>query len=132
MYSGYGLNADMIKNLVNAGIDEIAFSLETLNAKKHDSLRGTDGLFETIISSIDQIKQLSPRVRIGLNTIIMAETLERVLKVAETFAAKHSTKDHEFLLAAGSSGIEAATNIVVKQANRTISASTGKSLLSIL
>ena len=74
--SGYGLNADMIKNLVNAGIDEIAFSLETLNAKKHDSLRGTDGLFETIISSIDQIKRLSPRVRIGLNTIIMAENLD--------------------------------------------------------
>ncbi len=49
-----------------------------------------------------------------------AETLDRVLKVAEDFAEKHSTKDRQFLLAAGSSGIEAATNIVVKEANRTM------------
>lgn len=47
-----------------------------------------------------------------------AETLDRVLKVAEEFAKSHSTKDRQFLLAAGSSGIEAATNIVVKQSNR--------------
>jgi predicted RND superfamily exporter protein len=49
-----------------------------------------------------------------------AETLDRVMAVAEDFVAKHSTKDRNFMLAAGSSGIEAATNIVVKQANRTM------------
>ena len=49
-----------------------------------------------------------------------AETLTRVLTVAEDFVRTHSTKDRQFLLAAGSSGIEAATNIVVKQANRTM------------
>jgi len=49
-----------------------------------------------------------------------AETLDRVLTVAEEFVRKHSTKDRQFLLAAGSSGIEAATNIVVKAANRTM------------
>jgi len=49
-----------------------------------------------------------------------AETLNSVLTVAEDFVAKHSTKDRQFMLAAGSSGIEAATNIVVKQANRTM------------
>lgn len=47
-----------------------------------------------------------------------AETLTRVVKVADAFSREHSTEDHRFLLAAGSAGIEAATNIVVKQANR--------------
>jgi predicted RND superfamily exporter protein len=47
-----------------------------------------------------------------------AETLDRVLKVAEGFVKDHSTNDRQFLLAAGNSGIEAATNIVVKQSNR--------------
>jgi hypothetical protein len=47
-----------------------------------------------------------------------AETLERVVKVADQFAAGHSTPDRQFLLAAGSAGIDAATNIVVRQANR--------------
>jgi predicted RND superfamily exporter protein len=47
-----------------------------------------------------------------------AETLQRVVDSAAEFAAKHSDKDREFLLAAGSAGIEAATNIVVKKAWR--------------
>jgi len=49
-----------------------------------------------------------------------AETLDRVVKAAEQFAAAHNTPDRMFLLAAGSAGIEAATNIVVQQANRTM------------
>jgi predicted RND superfamily exporter protein len=47
-----------------------------------------------------------------------AETLQRVVDAAGDFAAKHADKDREFLLAAGSAGIEAATNIVVKKAWR--------------
>ena len=45
-----------------------------------------------------------------------AETLERVVQVTEAFARTHNRDDVEFLLAAGSAGIDAATNIVVKQA----------------
>jgi predicted RND superfamily exporter protein len=46
-----------------------------------------------------------------------AATLERVTEAAAAFAAAHSTPERQFLLAAGSAGIEAATNIVVKEAN---------------
>jgi predicted RND superfamily exporter protein len=46
-----------------------------------------------------------------------AETLTRVLKAAEEFAAEHNTDDRKFLLAAGNSGIEAASNIAVANAN---------------
>jgi predicted RND superfamily exporter protein len=46
-----------------------------------------------------------------------AATLERVVQVADQFAREHSDKERQFLLAAGSAGIEAATNIVVKDAN---------------
>lgn len=46
-----------------------------------------------------------------------ASTLEQVAAVAAEFAAQHSTGDRQFLLAAGSAGIEAATNQVVKSAN---------------
>lgn len=47
-----------------------------------------------------------------------AETLARVVAVAQSFAGERSGKDRQFLLAAGSAGIEAATNIVVHQAWR--------------
>ena len=44
-----------------------------------------------------------------------AETLAQVVKVAEEFAKANSDEDRQFLLAAGNSGIEAATNIVVRR-----------------
>jgi predicted RND superfamily exporter protein len=45
-----------------------------------------------------------------------AETLNRVVGAVEAYIAAHDNPDARFLLAAGSAGIEAATNIVVKQA----------------
>jgi predicted RND superfamily exporter protein len=45
-----------------------------------------------------------------------AETLDRVVAAADRFAREHSTEERQFLLAAGSAGIEAATNIVVRKA----------------
>ncbi|MES2992220.1 MAG: MMPL family transporter [Pseudomonadota bacterium] len=45
-----------------------------------------------------------------------AETLDRVVAASSEFAAAHSTAERQFLLAAGSAGIEAATNIVVRKA----------------
>lgn len=47
-----------------------------------------------------------------------SETLTSVVKTVEAFAAEHNSDEREFLLAAGSAGIEAATNIVVSKANR--------------
>ena len=47
-----------------------------------------------------------------------AETLTRVVEHVEGFAAKNDTSEVKFMLAAGSAGVEAATNIVVKEAWR--------------
>jgi len=47
-----------------------------------------------------------------------ADTLTGVVQAVEGFAADNNSKDVRFLLAAGNAGIEAATNIVVKEANR--------------
>ncbi|MES2264876.1 MAG: MMPL family transporter [Pseudomonadota bacterium] len=45
-----------------------------------------------------------------------ADTLARLVNHVERFAAQNDSADVRFVLAAGSAGIEAATNIVVKQA----------------
>ena len=49
-----------------------------------------------------------------------AETLDRVVAAAGAFAREHGNEERAFLLAAGSAGIEAATNIAVREANRTM------------
>lgn len=49
-----------------------------------------------------------------------AETLTRVLDAVVAFGKKHNSDDVQFLPAAGSAGIEATTNVVVKAANRSV------------
>ena len=49
-----------------------------------------------------------------------ADTLSRVVTHVEAFAQANDSADTRFLLAAGSAGIEAATNIVVQEAWRTM------------
>ena len=47
-----------------------------------------------------------------------ADTLSGVVAAAEAYAHRHNDEQVKFVLAAGNSGIEAATNIVVKQSER--------------
>ncbi|WP_397448930.1 RND family transporter [Pseudomonas sp. NA-150] len=47
-----------------------------------------------------------------------ADTLTGVVNAVEDFAPRNNSADYRFLNAAGNAGIEAATNIVVKEANR--------------
>lgn len=49
-----------------------------------------------------------------------AESLDEVVRTSAAFAHENKDNDVQFELAAGSAGIEAATNIVVRQANRTM------------
>ncbi len=49
-----------------------------------------------------------------------ADTLNRVVEASEQFIAGHQMPEVKFMLAAGSAGIEAATNIVVKKSMREI------------
>jgi len=46
-----------------------------------------------------------------------AGTLDRVVNTVDEFASQHNGPEREFLLAAGSAGVDATTNIVVRDAN---------------
>ena len=49
-----------------------------------------------------------------------AATLERVVGAVKAFADKNNTDQMQFLMAAGNSGIEAATNIEISKAKTTM------------
>jgi uncharacterized protein len=89
----------------------LARNQETLNYAAQQASVNNPDLFNGDCSVMPVIAYLTDH---------KSETLDRVVKVAEQFAQKHSAPDRQFLLAAGSAGIEAATNIVVRQANRTM------------
>jgi predicted RND superfamily exporter protein len=85
----------------------IARNQDVLNYGAQQASVNNPDLFNTDCSVMPVIAYLSDH---------RAETLDRVVANADAFAKEHSTKDREFLLAAGSAGIDAATNIVVRKA----------------
>jgi uncharacterized protein len=85
----------------------IARNQDVLNYAAQQASVNNPDLFNTDCSVMPVIAYLSDH---------RAETLDRVVAAASQFSEGHSDKDRQFLLAAGSAGIEAATNIVVRKA----------------
>ncbi|MBK6854409.1 MAG: MMPL family transporter [Burkholderiales bacterium] len=85
----------------------IARNQDVLNYGAQQASVNNPDLFNTDCSVMPVIAYLTDH---------RAETLDRVVQTAAAFADAHSSPDRQFLLAAGSAGIEAATNIVVHKA----------------
>lgn len=79
-------------------------------------------------ASINSVTQYAPRETLDAQCSFLtiqtylrdhkADTLEQVSTVVERFGAEYDSADARFLPAAGNAGIEAATNMVVREANR--------------
>lgn len=74
-----------------------------------------NNVFTSVPELINDTRTVAPII--AFLTDHKAETLSRVVAVVETFAKAHNGPDRQFLLAAGSAGIEAATNDTVAKAN---------------
>jgi hypothetical protein len=105
--------ADAVRR-ITAGSNEgslkwltIARNQDVLNYGAQQASVNNPDLFNTDCSVMPVVAYLADH---------RAETLDRVVQASAAFAAAHSSEDRRFLLAAGSAGIEAATNIVVKKA----------------
>jgi uncharacterized protein len=85
----------------------IARNQDVLNYGAQQASVNNPDLFNTACSVMPVIAYLSDH---------RAETLDRVVQASAEFGAAHGSADRQFLLAAGSAGIDAATNIVVRKA----------------
>ncbi|WP_375739549.1 RND family transporter [Pseudomonas boanensis] len=103
-----------VSKQVIKGMNEGNLKWETLSRNQdvlNNSISRAEGLYNSDCS-------LAP-VLIFLNDH-KAETLSRAVKEVEAFAKEHNKEGLQFLLAAGNAGIEAATNVVIAQAELTI------------
>ncbi|TBR39415.1 MULTISPECIES: efflux RND transporter permease subunit [Dyella] len=89
----------------------IARNQDVLNYGAQQASVNNPDLFNNACSIMPVIAYLSDH---------RAETLDRVVAAAASFATAHGAKDRQYLLAAGSAGIDAATNMVVRQADHTM------------
>lgn len=100
--------------LITAGTNEgnpkwltISRNQDVLNYSAQQASVNNPELFNTDCSVMPVVAYLDDH---------KAETLDRVVTKAQAFSKAQSNEEHQFLLAAGSAGIEAATNMVVRKA----------------
>lgn len=76
------LNVEKARELFNAGMDQIAISLD-FPGEKHDSYRGVKGLWNHISTTLPEIARNFPEKSLILNTIIMEDNLDEIVEIAK-------------------------------------------------
>lgn len=76
--SGYLYNAEVSKKIVDSGLKCIALPLDSSDAKKHNYLRGVDGVYEKAM----QIIQEHPG-KVALTCTISEYNIDEICKIAE-------------------------------------------------
>ncbi|MCG2712658.1 MAG: radical SAM protein [Candidatus Omnitrophica bacterium] len=81
--NGLCVSEEMAKNIHNSGREHICFSLDSLNPKTHDFMRGKDQAHKAVMNAIDNIAAFSPETIIGINTIISGVNLDEIVELVE-------------------------------------------------
>ncbi len=81
--NGLCVSEEMAKNIQNSGLEHICFSLDSLNPKTHDFMRGKEQAHKAVMNAIDNIAAFSPKTHIGINTIISGVNLEEIVELVE-------------------------------------------------
>ncbi|HKM26993.1 MAG TPA: RND family transporter [Thiopseudomonas sp.] len=103
-----------VSKQVIKGMNEGSLKWETLSRNQHvlnNSIARADSLYNSDCSLAPLLIFLEDH---------KAETLTTAVAAVEDFAAQNNTDEHQFLLAAGNAGIEAATNDVISASETTM------------
>jgi MoaA/NifB/PqqE/SkfB family radical SAM enzyme len=87
--NGYLIDRPMAAAIMNARISSLALSLDSLDAKKHDSLRGISGVFIRVQKALKYLSQYKHSGQsICIVCTIMAPNLDDIVALAD-WAEKH-------------------------------------------
>jgi len=81
--NGALLTNELIKEMVRFGVDRIKFSVDGVDAKTHDHLRGVEGTFEKVIKNIKYFANVKTKIKAGkprllFNTVISNENYKQL------------------------------------------------------
>lgn len=85
--NGFLIDQAMASRIVGAGVDVISVSLDTLDEKKHDFLRGQDTAHRHALRAIDHLSGEGAKA-ISILAVIMEPNLEDLVQLAEWVESK--------------------------------------------
>lgn len=81
---GYTIDEAMAKAIVGSGLSMLNLSLDSLNPKVHNFLRGRDDCFQRVMSAIDHLSRYrGNKMKLGVNSIISGHNLRDIIGLAE-------------------------------------------------
>ena len=80
--NGFFLDEKLDK-LVSCGLDHIIISVDSCYQSHHDSLRGTPGLFNRIVTAIHHIKISYPYLQIRINTVVSEKNVQELVEFCD-------------------------------------------------
>jgi len=86
--NGYLLDIARLRRLINAGLNYVGLSLDSLDEVTHDYLRGVRGSYKKVMETLVRLKEFNKYIRIVINTIIMAPNLDGIMKLVDYVRGK--------------------------------------------
>jgi MoaA/NifB/PqqE/SkfB family radical SAM enzyme len=80
--NGYLIDAVLARAMREADLGYLCLSLDSINPRTHDFLRGVPGAFDRVIEAITAVAECSPRTKIGINTVISKANMADILALA--------------------------------------------------
>ncbi len=81
--SAYPIDEDMACRIADSDLSMMNFSLDSLRPEVHDYIRGVPGTFDKVMKAIDYVSKYSPRTNIAINTIILKQSIDDLVKIAK-------------------------------------------------
>ncbi|MBU4305246.1 MAG: radical SAM protein [Candidatus Omnitrophica bacterium] len=81
--NGSLISEDICREISDAGLEFLCLSLDSLNPKTHDYLRGVDGAQERVLQAIENMARYSSETKIGINTVINGMNLDEIAELTE-------------------------------------------------
>ncbi len=90
--NGYLIDQELARRIGRSGLHLINLSLDTLDEKKHDFLRGVEGVYQRVMDAIEYLDRYAPRTKKGICTVISEYNLEDIIPLT-SWALKNKSLD---------------------------------------
>ena len=77
--NAYLIDQEMAKKIGQSGLSMMNISLDSLEEKKHDFLRGIEGVYRSVMEAIEYLNRYAPKTRKGICAVIYDINLDDII-----------------------------------------------------
>ena len=86
--NGFLIDEAMAEKITSSGLNHLTISLDGIDEKTHDWVRGTQGSFQRVQSAIEILNKKRKGMSLFINTIILEQNLDQLVDLAKWVTGK--------------------------------------------